>query len=697
MTCKCKVGSCGDCGASCRRCGCACDGVSPEVALARRRGHRGRGKSARPSWERTPPPAKVLKVSAPFTDDLEDTEEVWTAFGFTPAMKKKLPSKNDRQHGTADSDSPGWRALRQRMVDANATLAKILYPGDPQALLSETGKKLCNTRRRFDAHMSMVGLVVDIAKKSKRGSKEGRVAKAILAKTRGIRATLKSTWNLHFRGKAEHRAYDDFNSIMNTGAVPISKTRRARYSESDVRTAVDFILAPETTGTLSWGVRTVKLGVQDYVQLPCLTRRMSKKDMYRMYTQSTPAEKQISRMSFYRLAKTILHGAPKLLRAVDYMTGELVHDTVELLQEVVDVFGGSKKDEFSRQLELLRNFLKVQYDHHVSRDDGVATHGLQRALGKTAKGGSGEATTSSSSGSGSGGGGSGGSGGNNCDDSVSGSNAWCAGCAFVPYVVQQLQALVTENCDCGNSEDALRVIKDAEKKMRLYQGHRARVCQQRQALQKVRDTLVEQCAAQSSTATAIVTMDFKMKFEETSSRETTKEHFAKRGMSWHGCLITFYKSDRNGTVTQHNVYLDQILEGGNEQSVVTVMGLLEAALKWIRQFLPDVTNVVLQSDNAKCYNNNLLRLFICLLNTRGQITIVRYIFSETQDGKCTLSELHWPTLRQHCQAIACCQKCKTALLCVTVLKVLSMLTSRKPWRTYSDSCSTQCEIVSAPF
>ena len=114
MTCKCKVGSCGECEASCRRCGCACDGRSPEVALARRRGHRGRGKSARPSWERTPPPAKVLKVSAPFTDDLEDTEEVWTAFGFTSVMKKKLTSKIDRQHGTAERDSPGWCALRQR-------------------------------------------------------------------------------------------------------------------------------------------------------------------------------------------------------------------------------------------------------------------------------------------------------------------------------------------------------------------------------------------------------------------------------------------------------------------------------------------------------------------------------------------------------------------------------------------------------
>ena len=48
-----------------------------------------------PSWEPTPPPPKVLKVATPSSDDLEDMEEVWTAFASTPAMKKKLPSKND--------------------------------------------------------------------------------------------------------------------------------------------------------------------------------------------------------------------------------------------------------------------------------------------------------------------------------------------------------------------------------------------------------------------------------------------------------------------------------------------------------------------------------------------------------------------------------------------------------------------------
>ena len=41
------------------------------------------------------------------------------------------------------------------MVDANATLAKIVYSGELQALFGETGKKLCKARRRFDAHMAM--------------------------------------------------------------------------------------------------------------------------------------------------------------------------------------------------------------------------------------------------------------------------------------------------------------------------------------------------------------------------------------------------------------------------------------------------------------------------------------------------------------------------------------------------------------
>ena len=40
---------------------------------------------------------------------------------------------------------------------------------------------------------------------------------------------------------------------------------------------------------------------------------------------------------------------------------------------------------------------------------------------------------------------------------------------------------------------------------------------------------------------ATLILDFKMKFESMSMRESTIEHFGKRGIGWHGCALVFYQ------------------------------------------------------------------------------------------------------------------------------------------------------------
>ena len=69
QTCKCKRGRCPECGSSCRRCGCACDGTFPAVALATKPGKRGRNKYAYANFDqeraadrtKEPPTPKVNK------------------------------------------------------------------------------------------------------------------------------------------------------------------------------------------------------------------------------------------------------------------------------------------------------------------------------------------------------------------------------------------------------------------------------------------------------------------------------------------------------------------------------------------------------------------------------------------------------------------------------------------------------------
>ena len=66
------------------------------------------------------------------------------------------------------------------------------------------------------------------------------------------------------------------------------------------------------------------------------------------------------------------------------------------------------------------------------------------------------------------------------------------------------------------------------------------------------------------------------------------------------------------------------------------MSLLDAALAQIVQELPFITSIILQSDNAKAYNNIFMLCAIPLLNAKyssKNISIVEFIHTETQDGK----------------------------------------------------------------
>ena len=40
---------------------------------------------------------------------------------------------------------------------------------------------------------------------------------------------------------------------------------------------------------------------------------------------------------------------------------------------------------------------------------------------------------------------------------------------------------------------------------------------------------------------ALIIIDFKKKFETKSTRESTLEHYGKRGIGWHGCAVIYYQ------------------------------------------------------------------------------------------------------------------------------------------------------------
>ena len=70
--------------------------------------------------------------------------------------------------------------------------------------------------------------------------------------------------------------------------------------------------------------------------------------------------------------------------------------------------------------------------------------------------------------------------------------------------------------------------------------------------------------SRGSSINAMIIVDFKMKYEIKSSRESTVEHYRKRGLGWHGITIIFYLYDELGSVPYKNIiYIDQIMNDSN--------------------------------------------------------------------------------------------------------------------------------------
>lgn len=109
-------------------------------------------------------------------------------------------------------------------------------------------------------------------------------------------------------------------------------------------------------------------------------------EIYEGYLLLTAADdKNISRRSFYKISSAITHGDQKLLKAVDSVTGMLVKIPVDTLQDIIDDFATSRarKEDHSVRGELVRKFLKVQYNLHTEKEnESVETHSVRYGLDK---------------------------------------------------------------------------------------------------------------------------------------------------------------------------------------------------------------------------------------------------------------------------------------------------------------------------
>lgn len=107
------------------------------------------------------------------------------------------------------------------------------------------------------------------------------------------------------------------------------------------------------------------------------------------------------------------------------------------------------------------------------------------------------------------------------------------------------------------------------------------------------------------------TIDFKMKMEPCYWREKTVDHYGKRGISYHGAMLQFFRLEKGedgeeSIPVEEKYYIDQICDNDSKQDRLAVFSLLEALLLTIKREFPTIKTISLQSDNAGQYKYKYL-------------------------------------------------------------------------------------------
>lgn len=460
---------------------------------------------------------------------------------------------------------------------------------------------------------------------SMKRSVERRVIRAILndsyLKHEVLR--LKQTYGLkQGNGQPVRQARKDADELRHGRRLNIKTIIRKCKDESIVQKCVDFILSDSNVSSVAWGTKTVLLQSIGEITLPKLTRKKPIFKMFEIYRDSTENDSdQLKSTSFYAICNVLTSNDEAMLSSVDYVSGLLCNETCETLQEIIDqMIPNDQRDDCTKLVSVAKNFMKNQFKDHLLKDDECCFHGVEYALSRN---------TALKE---------------NIDDN---------GCKFPFYVCHHLESLLRELPIESDREDqrddALTVISSIREKFKLFLSHQARCKCQSIAIDEAEEDIKRKCVeSKGKIINALIIIDFKMKYEMKSTRETTVEHFGKRGIGWHGFAIIFYLLDNEGAPYKNIVYLDQILSETNMQNALTVVGLLETGIATIVSELPYIKEAVITSDNATCYQNHFVTFMMAIFNKKfsGQFFIKSFLHTETQDGK-SLLDAHFATSNRH--------------------------------------------------
>jgi len=195
----------------------------------------------------------------------------------------------------------------------------------------------------------------------------------------------------------------------------------------------------------------------------------------------------------------------------------------------------------------------------------------------------------------------------------------CDRCQLFPDIAKEIASIINNLIISVEEKDELEYLaSQAVKNIDSWKAHILRSINQDQARDDVLDTIDDK--------SVLLVSDWAMKYIPKKYRESQRDWYGKRGISWH-ITVAIRQS-----VNVQMLTMVHIFEKCTQDSQ-TVLAIFDDVLKQLKQVIPDLSSVYMKQDNAGCYHSALAMLAIHQIAINNGVKLARLDFSDPQGGK----------------------------------------------------------------
>ncbi|XP_078367668.1 uncharacterized protein LOC144651598 [Oculina patagonica] len=197
----------------------------------------------------------------------------------------------------------------------------------------------------------------------------------------------------------------------------------------------------------------------------------------------------------------------------------------------------------------------------------------------------------------------------------------CCECYKLNEVLADIEIVCTEVVSEEEREDTMCMFQQAKEDIMAWKAHQLKSVNQDQAKFDVLDIL--------NRSTALLVMDWAMKYLPRKFRESQCDWFAKRGIPWH-ITVALVRSNESGPLEKQTlVHVFQTCPQDN----VAVTAILQDVLVTLKEQHPELEKVYCKQDNAGCYHCGATIVGGSSTFQESGVQVERFDFSDPQGGK----------------------------------------------------------------